>query len=86
MDRDLVDKTYAGDLVQWRMIELACELGCTPTTSASQASPPPSRSSKEKFGARPFDYAELRLERLPWTPTDQRLRSLVKKVLRFRDV
>ena len=29
MDRDLVDKTYAGDLVQWRMIELACELGCT---------------------------------------------------------
>ena len=86
MDRDLVDKTYAGDLVQWRMIELACELGCTAYHLGESGQSTSLAQFKEKFGAKPFDYAELRLERLPWTPTDQRLRSLVKKVLRFRDV
>ncbi len=86
MDRDLVDKTYAGDLVQWRMIELACELGCTAYHLGESGQSASLAQFKEKFGARPVDYAELRIERLPWTPTDQRLRSLVKKVLRFRDV
>jgi hypothetical protein len=86
MDRDLVDKTYAGDLVQWRMIELACELGCTAYHLGESGQSTSLAQFKEKFGARPHDYAELRIERLPWTPTDQRLRSLVKKVLRFRDV
>ena len=80
------DKTYAGDLVQWRMIELACELGCTAYHLGESGQSASLAQFKEKFGARPVDYAELRLERLPWTPTDQRLRSLVKKVLRFRDV
>ena len=86
MDRDLVDKTYAGELVLWRMIELACELGCAAYHLGESGQSASLAQFKEKFGARPFDYAELRLERLPWTPTDQRLRSLVKKVLRFRDV
>jgi hypothetical protein len=86
MDRDLVDKTYAGDLVQWRMIELACELGCTAYHLGESGQSTSLAQFKEKFGAKPVDYAELRIERLPWTPTDQRLRSLVKKVLRFRDV
>ena len=40
---------------------------------------------KEKFGARPVDYAEYRFERLPLTRADALARSLVKRVLRFRD-
>jgi lipid II:glycine glycyltransferase (peptidoglycan interpeptide bridge formation enzyme) len=86
MDRDLVDKTYAGDLVQWRMIELACELGCTAYHLGESGQSVSLAQFKEKFGAEPVDYAELRIERLPWTGTDRRLRSLVKKALRFRDV
>jgi len=41
---------------------------------------------KEKFGAQPVDYAEIRLERLPYSRVDQGIRSVVKKALRFRDV
>ena len=41
---------------------------------------------KEKFGAEPVDYPELRLERLPYTHADQAVRSVVKRALWFRDV
>jgi hypothetical protein len=85
MDRDLVAKTYAGDLVQWRMIQLACEAGCTAYHLGESGQSASLALFKEKFGARPIDYAELRLERLPWTRTDLWLRSLVKKTLGFRD-
>lgn len=85
MDRDLVEGTYAGDLVQWRMIQLACELGCTAYHLGESGQSASLAQFKEKFGARPVDYAELRLERLPWTRVDQRLRAIVKKALRFRD-
>jgi hypothetical protein len=85
MDRELVEGTYAGDLVQWRMIQLACELGCTAYHLGESGQSASLAQFKEKFGARPVDYAELRLERLPWTRVDQALRSLVKRVLGFRD-
>ena len=86
MDRDLVDKTYAGDLVQWRMISAGLRVRCTAYHLGESGQSVSLAQFKEKFGARPVDYAELRLERLPWTPTDQRLRELAKKALRFRDV
>ena len=41
---------------------------------------------KEKFGAEPVDYPELRLERLPYPYADQAERSVVKRALWFRDV
>jgi hypothetical protein len=86
MDRDLVDGTYAGDLVQWRTVQLACELGCTAYHLGESGQSTSLAQFKEKFGARPVDYAELRLERLPWSRADLWSRSVVKRVLRFRDV
>ena len=86
MDVDLVGKTYAGDLVQWTSLQVACDLGC-PTFHLGESGQSASLALyKEKFGARPHDYAEFRLERLPYTRVDQGLRAAVKKVLRFSDV
>lgn len=85
MDVDRVGRTCAGDLVQWRTIQLACDLGCT-AYHLGESGPSASLAAyKEKFGARPHDYAELRLERLPYTRADQAARRAVKRVLRFRD-
>ena len=40
---------------------------------------------KERFGARPFDYPELRLERLPITRADRARTVGVKRVIGFRE-
>ena len=65
--------------------QLACELGCTAYHLGESGQSASLAQYKEKFGARPVDYAELRMERLPYTRTDQAARSAVKKVLGFRD-
>jgi hypothetical protein len=85
MDVDRVQKTCAGDLVQWTTIRLACELGCTAYHLGESGRSASLAQYKEKFGAVPLDYAELRLERLPWTRADQALRTAVKRLIRFRD-
>ena len=86
LDTDRVGRTCAGDLVQWRTIQLACDLGCTAYHLGESGQSASLAQYKEKFGARPVDYAELRLERLPYTRVDRAARTAVKKVLRFRDV
>lgn len=86
MDRELVGTTGAGDLVQWKALQLACDRGC-PTYHLGESGQSIALARfKEKFGARAFDYAELRLDRLPWTRTDAALRRVAKRVLGFRDV
>lgn len=86
MDVDLVAKTYAGDLVQWRSLQVACEEGC-PTFHLGESGQSASLALyKEKFGAEPYDYTEYRLERLPYTRADAAARGVVKKILRFSDV
>ncbi|MFF5791313.1 GNAT family N-acetyltransferase [Paeniglutamicibacter sp. NPDC012692] len=86
MDRELVGRTGAGELVQWTAIKLACERGCTVYNMGESGQSAALAQFKEKFGARPFDYAELRLDRLPWTRADAALRRAVKRILGFRDV
>jgi hypothetical protein len=86
MDKDLIGATCAGDLVQWRTIQLACDVGCSAYHLGESGASASLAQYKEKFGAEPVDYAELRLERLPYTRADQAARSAVKRVLRFRDV
>lgn len=86
MDRELVDSTGAGDLVQWTTLKLACERDCSAYHLGESGKSTKLALFKEKFGARPFDYAELRIERLPWTPADVALRTGVKRVLGFHDV
>jgi hypothetical protein len=85
MDKELIGATCAGDLVQWRTIQLACDLGCTAYHLGESGASASLAQYKEKFGAEPVDYAELRLERLPYTRADQAVRSVVKRALGFRD-
>jgi hypothetical protein len=75
-----------GDLVQWTALQLACEEGCTAYHMGESGQSDSLAQYKEKFGAQPVDYAEIRLERLPYTRIDQGLRSVTKKALKFRDV
>jgi hypothetical protein len=86
MDRDLVGTSGAGDLVQWTTLQQACERGCTSYHLGESGKSEALARYKEKFGARPYDYAELRLDRLPWTTLDSAVRAAVKRVLGFKDV
>jgi hypothetical protein len=86
MDPVRVGTTRAGDLAQWTTLQLACDEGCTAFHMGESGESTSLARYKEKFGAQPVDYAEIRLERLPYTRVDQGIRSVVKKALRFRDV
>lgn len=86
MDRGLVGKSGAGYLVQWKNLERACELGCTTYHMGESGESEALAQFKEKLGAVPYDYAELRLERLPWTRMDGVMRRVVKRILGFKDV
>ena len=86
MDVDRVGSTKAGSLVQWRMLQLACQQGCRTYHLGESGQSRDLAQFKESFGADGLDYAEYRFERLPYTRADQSLRSVVKKLLRFRDV
>jgi Acetyltransferase (GNAT) domain len=86
MDIDRVGPTKAGCLVHQRMLQLACEHGCSQYHLGESGKSDSLAQFKEGFGAVSIDYAEYRLERLPYTRADDGLRAAVKKILRFRDV
>jgi hypothetical protein len=85
MDIARVGRTRAGDLAQWTALQLACEEGCTAFHMGESGESDSLARYKEKFGAQPIDYAEIRLERLPYTRVDQGIRTVAKRLLRFRD-
>jgi hypothetical protein len=85
MDIGRVGKTRAGDLAQWTMLQLACEHGCTAFHMGESGDSESLSRYKEKFGAQAFDYAEIKLERLPYSRIDHGARSVAKKALGFRD-
>jgi hypothetical protein len=82
IDADLAGRTRASYLLHRLAIEDACKAGCRhyhmgeTGTSASLA------QFKEAVGARPVDYCEFVVDRLPVTRADKAARGLVKKVLR----
>ena len=55
------------------------------STSASRAASASLSDYKERFGARPHDYPELRIERIPVTAVDRAARSVVKRAIGFRE-
>jgi hypothetical protein len=85
MDKELAGPTRANYLLHKIAIEEACEAGCRyydmgetgPSTSLAQF--------KTRFGARPRNYAEYHIERLPFTAMDRGARNVVKRVIGFRD-
>jgi GNAT acetyltransferase-like protein len=86
MDLDRVGSTGAGELVQWTSLQLACDHGCTAYHLGESGESKSLAYSKEKFGAEPIEYAEIKVERLPYTRIDRSIRSLAKRTLGFRDV
>ena len=85
MDSGLIGRSHAAELAYWRAIEMACDAGCPTYHMGESGRSAALAQAKEKFGARPYDYAELRIERLPWTQTDAALRAGLKRVIGFRD-
>lgn len=85
MDKELAGPVSANDLLHKLAIEEACRAGCRyyhmgeTGTSASLA------RFKARFGARPYPYAEYRLERLPITKADNLVRGFGKRLIRFKD-
>ena len=66
-------------------IEQACEDGCRYYYMGDSGRSASLGKFKERFGARPYDYAEYRLERLPLTAAEEGLKRAVKRVIRFKD-
>lgn len=85
MDRERMGKSHAGELAYWTAIEMACESGCPTFHLGESGRSSALAQAKEQYGALPYDYPELRIERLPWTRTDAALRAGVKRVIGFRD-
>lgn len=85
MDRELAGPTCASVLAQWTAIEAAAAAGCTAYHMGDSGQSASLAAYKEQFGARPFDYSEYRLEKLPVTRADIALRSAVKRLLKFQD-
>ena len=85
MDKDLAGPLRANDLLMWQAIQAACAIGAGSFHLGESGGSVSLADYKERFGARPFDYPELRLERLPVTAADRAARAAVKRMIGFRD-
>lgn len=75
----------AGHLLDWVAINDAMAAGCRSYHLGESGQSQRLATYKESFGARPYDYAEVRLERLPLTSADRAVRTAVKRLVGFRD-
>jgi GNAT acetyltransferase-like protein len=85
MNKDLAAPTSANYLLEWLAIRDASVAGCRYYHFGESGSSRSLARYKERFGARPVAYSEYRIERLPLTRADALSRSVVKRILRFRD-
>jgi hypothetical protein len=85
MDKEIAGPTRANYLLHQLAIEQACEAGCRHYHMGESGDSASLAQFKTRFGARPYPYADYHLERLPLTTADRRVRTAVKRVLRFRD-
>ena len=76
----------ANELLMWHAIRGAVDAGCRHFHMGESGSSVSLSRYKEKYGARPYDYAEHGFERIPLTRIDGAARSLVKRAVRFREV
>jgi lipid II:glycine glycyltransferase (peptidoglycan interpeptide bridge formation enzyme) len=85
MDKDLAGPLRANDLLMWQAIQAACARDLASFHLGESGGSASLADYKERFGARPWDYPELRLERLPVTRTDDLARATVKRLIGFRE-
>jgi len=84
-DIDLAGSSGVNSLVQWTAIALAAEHGSAVYNMGESGWATGLSAYKERFGARPVEYDELRFERLPITKVDRAARTLVKRAISFKD-
>jgi lipid II:glycine glycyltransferase (peptidoglycan interpeptide bridge formation enzyme) len=85
MDREVAAPTHANAALQWKAISDAAAAGCAWYHMGESGTSSSLARFKERFGARPYDYAEYRFERLPLTTLDHLARGAVKRVIGFRE-
>jgi hypothetical protein len=86
MNKQLAGPTRANDLLHRLAIEDACQNGYSFYEMGTTRPASPLAAFKEKLGAVPRPVHSLRAERLPIEAFRTRSRSLVKKVIGFKDV
>jgi hypothetical protein len=75
----------AQDLIERLSVEEACKAGCRYYYMGDSGWSQSLSRYKEQFGARPYRYAEYRLERLPISSVANAVKGVVKRTIRFRD-
>lgn len=85
IDAELAGRSYASYLLQRLAIEEACRSGCRTYHMGESGSSAPLAQFKQAVGARPFDYGEYVVDRVPLTRVDLATRKAVKRVLRMDD-
>lgn len=85
MNKELAAPTRANDLLQWRAIQHSALAGCRHYHLGESGESKSLAHFKEKFGARPVPYRELRIEVPGLSRVEAAPRNLVKGLLRFKD-
>jgi hypothetical protein len=85
MDPQLIGSSGANELLQRHAIELAAAAGCQSYHMGESGKSASLGRYKEKFGAVGYDYAEYRLERLPFTRAQTMAKGMVKRLIGFKD-
>lgn len=84
MDEELTSYR-ANDLLLRHSLEQACADGCRYYYMGDSGHSASLASFKERFGARPFRYAEYRFERAPLHAVEQAAKRTVKHLVKFRE-
>ena len=85
MDKELVRRTGAGQLLVCQALQDACEAGHSCFNLGDSAPSSALAHTKEHYGGEEMHYAGYRFERLPLTAADRFVRRGVKEVIGFRD-
>ncbi len=85
MDKPLAAPLNANDLLQKAVIEDACRAGCRYHHLGESGASVGLARFKERFGAQAYPYEEYCLERFPVSKLDIGLRSVIKRVIGFKD-
>ena len=85
MDAELAGPTRANYLLHHHAIREACETGCRYYHFGETGRSSSLAFFKTRFGADAYPYSEYRLERIPLTPVDRRLREIVKRLVGFSE-
>lgn len=85
MDEQAVGNSGANALLQMSAIKEACDRNCRHYHMGESGESASLSAFKAQFGAAATPYAEYRHERLPILSADQKLRSIVKRAIGFKD-